>query len=803
MTLKDAPTSQPSGGSVPDGPVVSAALGYDRSGAARDRAGRFTAAGLGWPEDEAPEDRHARVTDYPFSVDVSDNNLLVALDSAGRPRRAVVADAVEDVRGRAIPGVYIHKQLSFWQGLADTTLTIGTPGPDGVGTTGDVRVVGAENTALEFLDGVVPCFTQVVRGVEIRRTLTVVQDPIDGESDPARTSALVELLEVTDTADSPRSVRVAATSEEGPSHDLPVLLPQSVIITPEGANGADIDAGVLAPGESVRLGVVRRFAHGSAGADASALADVAGSLGDLPAVERAVEDARSRLPSHLGRLEVPEDPWNGEVLTRAAELARQAMLRLPNGDVAGSFWGSNANPLPDVWTRDFGYSAMGLLESDPTLAAGAIDFLARYGLPEAPWEREVETHPGATGLQHSLGNACLAVVLADMFAQRHGRDALEASTTALDAHVPELAAALLAERPGPGGLYRTLYISDGPSRGDFHIGSNILAWRAAVALSTTLADHLDANRAAELAEVADELRAAILDKGVRTVDGNEMFVEGAFEDGQFVRVHDGEESDLTLASVYGFVDRDDPRIRAHAQWAQSVGDPYFGRVNGGIDFWDWDDYNGITYPGHIHMLSTGGTRKDLAAALRAIRETTDADGSFWWWPFKHLETEPDRAKRGLGKCGWCAGEFVSFMLHDVLGIRRDHDARTVTVAPYTPWERFTLSGLAFGNGSLDVAADSDTRFVGGTGVGAGSGRRSGTRSVTVTNHTQEDLTVTLQVCLDPDDMIEDVRLDDENYRYQSEVVSAYDAAAVRGTTALAPGQTRTLTVAVDGGPTMR
>src|SRR5699024_8962249 len=139
----------------------------------------------------------------------------------------------------------------------------------------------------------------------------------------------------------------------------------------------------------------------------------------------------------------------------------------------------------------------------------------------------------------------------------------------------------------------------------------------------------------QLADVAEELRAAILDQGVRTVDGREMFVEGVFEDGQFVRVHDGEESDLTLASVYGFVDRDDYRVRSHAQWALSTGDPYFGQVTGGIDFWDWDDYNGITYPGHIHMLSTGGTRKQLASALRAIRETTDADGSFWWWPFKH------------------------------------------------------------------------------------------------------------------------------------------------------------------------
>jgi hypothetical protein len=452
------------------------------------------------------------------------------------------------------------------------------------------------------------------------------------------------------------------------------------------------------------------------------------------------------------------------------------MLLLPDGDLAGSFWGSNANPLPDVWTRDFGYSALGLLDSHPDLAGKAIDFLARYGLPEAPWEREAEIHPEATGLQHSVGNACLAVVLADLFAQRHGIEALGAATASLHDHVSQLASALLAEEPGPEGLYRTLYISDGPSRGDFHIGSNILAWKAATALGGTFADLLSEKQASALASLATSLHAAITAQGVRVVDGTEMFVEGVYEDGQFVRVHDGEESDLTLASVYGFTTRDDHRIRAHAQWAQNVGDPYFARRTGGIDFWDWDGYNGVTYPGHIHMLSTAGTREELSTALRAIRETTDLDGSFWWWPFKHGETEPSRVKRSLGKCGWCAGEFVSFLIHDILGVRRNHDARTLTFAPYTPWEQFSLNGLAFAGGTVDLGADG--------------------RSVSITNDTPHALVVTLQVSLHPDDMIEDITLNGENFRYQSDVVSAYDSAAVRGTTTVEAGGTATLAVTV-------
>jgi hypothetical protein len=56
--------------------------------------------------------------------------------------------------------------------------------------------------------------------------------------------------------------------------------------------------------------------------------------------------------------------------------------------------------------------------------------------------------------------------------------------------------------------------------------------------------------------------------------------------------------------------------------------------------------------------------------------------------------------------------------------------------------------------------------------------------------------VTLQVSLHPDDMIEDITLNGENFRYQSDVVSAYDSAAVRGTTTVEAGGTATLAVTV-------
>lgn len=734
--------------------TTSAALGYDERRAARDRASHFSGAGLSWPASLDPEATHARRTDYPFSVDVSNNVVLGALDASGRIRRAVVADEIEDVRGRAIPGVYIHKQLSFWQGILDLEVS--------VGTSAGKRALDPSEANLEFRDRVIPCFQQQDHGLELRREVFAPA----GDPAPAEIRALLTMHNDTD-ADS--EVTVRPQIDAGPTHELPPLSPAVVLVGEDGAGAEDELTARLAPGATYRVGAIIRFA-------ADPTAQHSTPTPSIEEIARSCEESAASYLGALGTLDVPEDPWFGEVLTRASELARQSMLLLPDGTGAGSFWGSNANPLPDVWTRDFGYSALGLLDSQPCLAGKAIDFLAKYGLPDQPWEREAEINPEATGLQHSLGNACLALVLSALFIQRHGRQALDDATDHVAEHAQQLAEALLAERPGRMGLYRTLYISDGPSRGDFHIGSNILAWRAAVALADDFAGELGEGAADELRILGDELHDAISARGVRVVDGQEMFVEGIYADGQFVRAHDGEESDLTLASVYGFSPRDDHRVCAHARWAESTRDPYYSRVTGGVDFWDWDDYNGVTYPGHIHMLSTAANRTDLAAALRAIRETTDLDGSFWWWPFKHAETEPSRVKRGLGKCGWCAGEFVSYMVHDVLGVIRDHDACILTFAPYTPWQRFSWRGLQFRDGAVDLGAE-------GT-------------SVTITNRTSDRLTVTLQVSLRPEDMIEDVTLNGENCRYQSEIVSAYDSAAVRATTHVAPGSTAELSVRV-------
>uniref|UniRef100_UPI003B3BCF9E hypothetical protein n=1 Tax=Pseudactinotalea sp. TaxID=1926260 RepID=UPI003B3BCF9E len=198
----------------------------------------------------------------------------------------------------------------------------------------------------------------------------------------------------------------------------------------------------------------------------------------------------------------------------------------------------------------------------------------------------------------------------------------------------------------------------------------------------------------------------------------------------------------------------------------------------GVDFWDWDDYNGVTYPAHAHALAETRDPASLRQALEVIRRTTDADGSLWWWPFAHGETDTARVKRGLSKCGWSAGVIVARLMHDVFGIRRSWRDRTLTVAPFTPWTGYAWRDLPFGPDHVDIEHS----------CGADAGR------VLVRNRTGETVRTSVELPVPIGAMIEDIRVDGENGRYESEVVQSYGGSAVRITRELATGSTIELAV---------
>ncbi|WEV68548.1 hypothetical protein OZX73_04400 [Bifidobacterium sp. ESL0775] len=616
-----------------------------------------------------------------------------------------------------------------------------------------------DDPSLSFHRGVFPVYSYNANDLHVTTTIFA---PQKGRRRPLK---IVEMMRIANPTESERRYGIEVVNDlHGVEGSDTLYSTCSLFASGQSAKSSSMSS-TIQPHEEQYVGVVISF---STKKEQEARDDCS-----MEILQRSFKDTqRERFP-RTGYLHVPENPWYGEILTRAEELARQSLLMLEDGTAAGTFSGSNANPQPDVWYRDYMYTCLGLIESSPDLAVKSLNLMVQYAIPDRPWQFEATIKPDAIGFEHSLGNACAVAVLSSLLARRYGKGIL-ADNAQLDDYLQSLARYLIDCKPSGGSLYRTLYISDGPSRGDFHTGSNILAWRAIVALLDDFNDLLTEKQTAELREIRQNLFTAIQTLCTREIDNKNMFVEGVYRDGDFVGIHDGEESDLTLSSIYGFTSRDDSRIREHARWSLSSKNPYYTRKMQNIDFWDLDDSNGITYPSYLLSLASAGTREELATALAKIRQTTDLDGSFWWWPYNHDEANATKVQRSLGKCGWCAGEFVSYLFNNILGIGRDESSDTLTVAPYVPWSSFELKDMSFMGGQIDISYSKN--------------------QLCVTNRCPRNLNVVLQLALGANDQLEDIWVNQESRRYQAEVVHVFDSAAVRCMERIPSGKSATLRV---------
>ena len=140
---------------------MSSKLGFDENGASSDRCSLFAAAGLNWPDTAPLEGKSGRTTDYPFSIDVSNNRILASADREGTIRRVTTALGIEDVRAKTIPGVYVYKKLAFCQGLVGLTLTIGAQTQPLPG--------------MRFINGTIPVFSFHLDGLEVHKAVFTPQ----------------------------------------------------------------------------------------------------------------------------------------------------------------------------------------------------------------------------------------------------------------------------------------------------------------------------------------------------------------------------------------------------------------------------------------------------------------------------------------------------------------------------------------------------------------------------------------------------------------------------------------------------
>ena len=533
---------------------VSKWFGADIDGGTRDRRTLYAATPRTWGRGEEVTKDNAATVNRPLSFDISNNEIAATVDILGVVRSMAVAHRVQAAYGTKFHGVYVKKNLTLSRVPKAFRLRLDADGIE----------VDLPMSRLRLLGGLLPK-SEFAYG-PLQGTL-ITFAPI-GDGGASRPRAVLSILELLNGGHSTVSGRIRLPSVAEPEPLVPdaravqlglcecVALLGDLLVTSAGMEVT------FALGRDDRITIEVALLVGRSRAD---------MLGELAQVRRKeavdwLDETLQYLHRHLGQLSIPAEGYYAEVLTRQIELCRQSVLLGDAHDFVGGFWGSDLSGWPEVWVRDTYYQMLPMAWFAPDLCQKAILFFATWGLPPESWGRATDRFPSSGRVVHSVGNAVAAIALAGAYYQATGDRDFFASHSEVYAYGKRVLGELLDSRLGEPFLFPSLYISDGESAGDYHTGTNVLAWYAFSAMSR-LAELYGDPAAGEWQEVARRIKADIGRRCVAEGPLGHQFFEGAYEDGSLVPGHDGEESDLTLAAVYQFCEADDPRLLNHARCA--------------------------------------------------------------------------------------------------------------------------------------------------------------------------------------------------------------------------------------------
>ncbi|MFM2163448.1 MAG: hypothetical protein RLZZ383_2960, partial [Pseudomonadota bacterium] len=327
----------------------------------------------------------------------------------------------------------------------------------------------------------------------------------------------------------------------------------------------------------------------------------------------------------LGTLEVPDDPYVPEMMARYAMVGDDAFIVDGNGALR--------HPRSGSWVL-MGQIAPVYMEK---LLAGNLG---------------IDCPVPASTVSWSLYGSTLLPLIAGEVYQWSGATTDFGDGTRFERQYRCLVDSVLATQYDDVALFPSSYIWDGPSRGDFHVGSNIAVWyvlRAGARFAEDL--WADPTTAAAWSAKADEVRAALLERGV--IDGwfDEQFAEGTRADGRIdaeVTCHDGEEIMVALSPLFGFVEPDDPRRTRHGVSALSTQNTFYEPA---LDAVYWSEGAPVTAPGWLPALSGATSEGGLRDAIALWRSRTDIDGSVFWWPYDYTSDDPADINRRLSYGG--------------------------------------------------------------------------------------------------------------------------------------------------------
>ncbi|MFB3881371.1 MAG: hypothetical protein ACE149_08905 [Armatimonadota bacterium] len=405
---------------------------------------------------------------------------------------------------------------------------------------------------------------------------------------------------------------------------------------------------------------------------------------------------RSRAERY-GRLRIPDDPYYAESYSRLIEEGASALMYTDNGL---------------LWTGGpSGFSDFAMVLFEPRFIADIIAQSLSGFRPRKPGE------PPSEDLSYSLAGAVGALPDAALYYRMTGDKEFFRAHPEILAFARERLTDLLSVREGEPYLFPSKMLWDGPSRGDYHTGSNVLAWLSFEGIAEIARSaYEDPKLADEWSAVAARIHADIDRYCAGEGSLGRRYYEGANSDGTFVLGHDGEEAFTTLMPFFGYCQADDPAYVNHARLALTRENPLYIPEVDGIGWSDGRDAQTMraapprgatTLPGQMAMFAGAVNEGELHDRLEQLRGFTDLDGSLWWWPYDYPALDATHVRRrdvagcDLSKGGYVAAIYVCLFVNNILGLHVDVPAHQVSLRPFCPWPEFSWERCRLGNSIFD------------------------------------------------------------------------------------------------------
>ena len=667
--------------------------------------------------------------DQNLTFDIGNNAVLMNLDLKGTILNFISYGETYPY-DHALPGVWCQKHHSRSQNLS-YKVTVGDK-------TYDLKELAGEYKT-SLLDNVLPMTEVFIDDRVDLKLIAFAPISADGASRPR---AAVYGLHIKNVSD--KRIDVTVHPPEGNEH-----------VTVAAADGIEVKPELeyeIAPGHSHWLPLI------VAAVPAEDAIDEISSHGSVDWLRSTLTYFRNL----TGRLDMPQDVYAGEFLTRCLHQCFHATVTDPSGEIAGeNSWGSY--PLKDeIWMKDFHYTYMPLVMTEPDLARRGILWFLKWSV------RFRGRFPG--GVEHSISNSLAPVAMAGQYYACTGDKQFFADHPEAKDRLKWLLDGALKLRVGSTGLLDSRFISDGGSAGDYHTGSNIFAWYCLTSFARVVEEVFNEPAdAARYRKAADAIESDLLKHNI--IDGpfGRQYIEGVNKDGSLPTTghtvrgmtrgervpymgHDGEESDTTLASFYGYTSYDDPALHNHKKFALTEHNVIYVKSLGGILWGDHRAYS-TTFPGYVSGLAAASDADSFSGPngyLTRIRKLTDLDGSIFWWPYAQWNTTyrvNDQPARGLGKCGWASGVFCCLFISQILGLSYDAPTKTLDFRPFSPSSNFTWDGFRLGSGVFSAAFK----------------RQDSSLSLEVTNENAHAVTVRCRAILPKGKSAKSIELDGKPY----------------------------------------